>query len=611
VGQADPSFPLLQRRFVAWGVAVVPIVLASAYIFAPVLDDDWILYDNNKMIHRHPGITGGTLQDIFGLEGYRRLAVLYQPLVVVSMAVDYQLFGLEDKTGWAWHSLLLHLAVMILLLVLLYRLGGSLSAAGLGALLVAAHPLVVEPTTWIICRTFLLAGAWILIGTHLYLSYLDRPRRWLLLGQIACYGISMFAKPLLGIVLLPLWLDVWRRRRITAAVLAEKLPVLLIALGFVLLNVQAVGSQQGALQPLVHGWSELAGRMVQGTVWTLANTLAPMKLTIFYRYNGAWQVIAWRAWLVGAVVLGWAVVAAAAWRRFGREWFLCGLAWLILFLPQLGVLRYRNTLTADRYAYVPLWFIGLAAASVLAYLWRRSPGAGPIRRAVGVFGAVAATVLVVAEAHAARQYAKRWDDEVVLWKAVVTQTPGAIPYGELANVYLHRATRPGSTRQDRQGNLASAADALRKAAELEPRNFQVWGQLGAVYRALGRADEAIEALRRALTLCRRMGMPEHEPRLSRYWTDLGRAWLKKTRPVRAIDCFRRAVRCDARNYKALTWWGYALWMRGDVRQASAKCRAALAIQPRYAPAVRLASKLTAAGARGRDDRPGGSSQRRR
>ena len=82
---------------------------------------------------------------------------------------------------------------MILFFLLIGRMTGNVLAAWLGAALVALHPLMVEPVSWLICRTFLLAGFWIVLGCHFYLSYARRQRWWLYLLSMICFGLSMMA----------------------------------------------------------------------------------------------------------------------------------------------------------------------------------------------------------------------------------------------------------------------------------------------------------------------------------------------------------------------------------------------------------------------------------
>ncbi len=409
----------------------------------------------------------------------------------------------------------------------------------------------------------------------------------------------MLAKPLLGIVLLPLLLDAWHRRRITPAVLLEKLPLLLIAIAFTLVNVNTVASGQGPLRPLVHDWQTLIARVFGGTVWTLANTLVPAKLTIFYRYNGAWQVIGWRGFAVAGFLLAWVALVILAWRRLGRELLLCGLGWLVLFVPQLGVLRYRNTLTADRYSYVPLWFVGLAAAVLLAYLLRPDKAASRRRRPAGYVAVAVTVALAICAASVSNRYTQKWEDEVTLWKDVVSQTPGAIPYGEMANLLIGRARQAKSPEQKKR-QYQLAADVLAEAVTIDAvkadaNYFQLWARLGALYRALGRPDQAIDALKNAIGECNRMfrGMDpaDRERLLSTCRTDLGQAYLQKHRYTEAIECFRRAANADPQNYKALTEWGRALYRQGEIHKAWDKCRAALAIQPKYGRALSLRNRL--------------------
>ena len=67
----------------------------------------------------------------------------YIPVKVLTIAVDYQLWGLAPA-GYHLTNLLIHVGCALLVYALLVRLGLARSAACLAALVWAVHPLQVE-----------------------------------------------------------------------------------------------------------------------------------------------------------------------------------------------------------------------------------------------------------------------------------------------------------------------------------------------------------------------------------------------------------------------------------------------------------------------------------
>ena len=81
----------------------------------------------------------------------------YMPLKVLSLAVDYQLWG-PKPTGFHITNLLLHILCALVIYIILMRIGIRPPPAFLIALLWAVHPLQVESVAWISERKNVLSG---------------------------------------------------------------------------------------------------------------------------------------------------------------------------------------------------------------------------------------------------------------------------------------------------------------------------------------------------------------------------------------------------------------------------------------------------------------------
>lgn len=87
------------------------------------------------------------------------------------------------------------------------------------------------------------------------------------------------------------------------------------------------------------------------------------------------------------------------------------------------------------------------------------------------------------------------------------------------------------------GHLEEAIQYCQKAVELDPDYGNPYNDIGAYLIELGRMDEAIPWLQRAL-------------RARRYdhycfpWMNLGRIWERKGQWHRAIECYKMALECD-------------------------------------------------------------------
>lgn len=599
----------------AWFLGSVLLIVLSFIIYKPIIRDGWTRYDNMLLIAREPKI-----QD-FSVDGIREMFTsyhhdLYQPLLTFSLAIDHALnrrdpnanreahWPASDLTGWHLHSWAVHVTTMVLLFLLIGRMTGNVLAAWLGTALVALHPLVVEPVSWLICRTFLLAGFWIVLGCHFYLSYARRPRWWLYVLSLFCFGVSMLAKLFMGIFLLPLVFDLWCRRRNWVAIVLEKLPILVLVAVLVYFNAQRMfGAERLEPLPEVSVADLISGGLV-GTSWTVANTFFPRDLSVFYGAgDSAWSASPMST-VFGLVMMAVVVlITVVVLVRKRIEVLLCVVGWFVLFVPLLAALRVRETITADRYAYVPLVMCALLIAWLLSR-WFNPPGQGESVKLneARIFprspGGWVASVLIVLICGwlltQSRAHAKVWSDDVLLWEAAVARTPHRTAYGQLANALI---TKARVVRKD--GDMDSVTDLLERAEaalqaglELSPEDGQLLENYGAL--CITRADDwksienrcqaegdtecAAEAAdkqgernEQALELYRRS--VEVRPVAAGAWNGLGVALLRAGRFDEAREAFSESLRRDS---------GYATAIRNlaaVLRQIRRHAEAAAARNP--------------------------------
>jgi len=129
----------------------------------------------------------------------------------------------------------------------------------------------------------------------------------------------------------------------------------------------------------------------------------------------------------------------------------------------------------------------------------------------------------------------------------------------------------------------AAAEAYRRAAELDPYEYEIWYNLGNACAELGRLDEATQAFRTALA--RHDGDPE-------VWNNLGNALLESGDRAEAIRCFRRALEIEP-SYD-LSWnnLGNALEDEGRLEEATEAYGKAVDLAPdRSTYRLNLASAL--------------------
>jgi tetratricopeptide (TPR) repeat protein len=129
------------------------------------------------------------------------------------------------------------------------------------------------------------------------------------------------------------------------------------------------------------------------------------------------------------------------------------------------------------------------------------------------------------------------------------------------------------------GNLAAARAAISRALSVDPRNKETQILLARLEASSGNFDRAFEVFRWSLGL-----PPKSTDAIVHY--EAGRVALDAGRLELAEASFARSVEEDPLNVDALFNWGVAAYRQGRFRDAAARWRDALRLDPRHAPATR-------------------------
>ena len=129
----------------------------------------------------------------------------------------------------------------------------------------------------------------------------------------------------------------------------------------------------------------------------------------------------------------------------------------------------------------------------------------------------------------------------------------------------------------RLGRIEEAAEHLEQAARLDPRNPFVLSNLALAYQRLGRLDDAERRAREALAL---------DPTLADAHNNLAQALSARGQDDAAVASYRRAIALAPGNALFHFNLGVALQpLQADIREVEACYRQALALDPRFAPAM--------------------------
>jgi tetratricopeptide (TPR) repeat protein len=526
------------------------------------LDDNFYVTDNGRV---QSGLSWNNVGWAFtAMEAYN-----WHPVTWLSHMVDVQIFGVRAGPHH-WVNVLFHLINAILLFLVLRSATGAEGPSALVALLFAVHPAHVESVAWISERKDVLSTFFWLLATGAYVGYAKRPSVLRYLAVLPPFALGLMAKPML--VTLPftlLLLDYWPLSRFRKAgksagglapwkLFIEKVPLLALSAASSLLTIQAqsAGQSISSLESL-----SLAVRIetaVISYVRYIGLTLLPTDLSVHYPHP--WQ--SWPTWqfaTAGALLAAISVGVLLA--RRSRPYLAVGwVFYLVTLLPVIGIVQVGSQAIADRYTYVPLTGIFIAAVWTAADFCERRTIPKPLAFAV-------AAGIVIPLALVARMQAGYWKDSLTLFEHAFKVSPRSdvVQYG--FGLALAKT-----------GRHAEALEHEMEALRHRPNDAILCYNIGNELAELGRPDEALTFYQKSLGLkaedklrksihndvantLSQLGRLEEAlvhydaalaiaPGDAKVITNKGNALVLLKRPSEAIELFRKAAVLD-RNHTAL------------------------------------------------------------
>jgi len=507
----EPPIERGPARWVAVAAAALIAILTLA-AFAPGLDNTLLNWDDDRNFLENEHYRGIGVEQLNWAWSTYHLGV-WQPVSWLLLGAQFEVWGLSPRTyhvfSLALHALnavvFLLMATMILKTSATDAFGRSppvaILCAAAAALLFAVHPLRVEPVSWISAQPYLPAALFYMLGVTAYIRGFrgagpDRtPYRWLAVTT-ACYCLAVGSKAVA--VTLPailLLLDVYplRRIRFTAGgpgrrwvrPIIEKAPLFLIAAA---VSYAAAGAKDFNESRVPFTQLDMDSGLAQSAysmTFYLTKTLAPADLVAYYRIPPGMTLTRWPFAAAFLAVVG-LTFAAVLLRRRHPGLLAAWVAYGLVLLPNVGLIRISRQLATDRYSYLAIMPLMVLLAAGLLAVWQ-SPK--PWRNTARAITSVAVIASVVLLTRFTRQQVTMWQDSETLWKANLAVDPKCA----VAECNLGRALALASDDGPRR-----AKPHFQAAIDLNPRFTFARGNLGLMLLAEGRHDEAITQLLRAL-----------------------------------------------------------------------------------------------------------------
>ena len=370
----------------------------------------------------------------------------------------------------------------------------------LAAALFAVHPVSVESVVWIAERKNVLCTLLFLLALLAYAFYVRRPGviRYLLTALL--FAASLAAKPMtVTFPFVLLLLDFWPLQRIQGwtqpspnlpapqlqvwKIALEKLPLLALSIAdsAVTMRAQAVAIRSAHQSPLI---SRVENAIVSYARY-LWNAVWPTRLSVLYPFPSAgWP--GWRA-LLSAVLL----VSTSVWvwrERTRHPYLITGWCWFLgMLVPVIGLVQVGEQAMADRYAYLPLIGIYVAAIWVLSDVAQKT--SVRVRRYV----AVAAGIILLSFSFLAWRQVGLWHSNLELWSHAVEVTENNNAAEDVVGSELFTDAKNKGLRYSDEARVH-----FQNALRIDPKDSQALLYLGMDLQARGQLQEAIDRYRLAL-----------------------------------------------------------------------------------------------------------------
>lgn len=426
----------------------------------------------------------------------------YHPLTILSYALEYSFVRLDP---WLYHldSVLLHILVTVLVYWFALLLTKRPIAAAITALLFGLHPMHVESVAWLAGRKDVVYGTFYMAACITYVFYLRTggTKRWLwYAGTGVLYICSLLGKPVA--VVLPvtlLLIDYFEQRKLNFRLLLEKVPLLLISVGFgykSIIDQKSFGSLD--TQDVAFNGLERIALGGYALITYLWKAIIPVGLSNFYPYplktEGGTLSAVYYLYPLCAI----AIIAVMVWmykRRqtavvFGSMFFLVNIALLLQFIPVGGAIL------ADRYTYIP--YLGLFFMAG----WAVSGFFEPVGdRRIGNILLIVVCGYSVVLGYLTNERCKVWYDTTSLWRDEIEKEPLRAPnaWNNLGFNYFNKYNESVDPAA-RKIYYDSAFYLLKRAIELQPTFVNPHISMGELLRSEGKFPEAKAYYYKALSM---------------------------------------------------------------------------------------------------------------
>src|SRR6476661_5956789 len=474
---ASPRQAAPTARWLRFAPVFIALAVVAVYATAPGFN--FIGFDDREILKQHYFIIGDlskikvafTTDAFLGTNGS-----FYRPLQTVSFMLD-ALVGGPKPFIYHLTNLLLHIVASLCVFWLLLTLGYQRLLSLLLALLFALHPMFVPMVAWIPTRGDLLLTIFVIVSFILFIKSFSANRP----GLVVWHGISFFLAFLsketaVAVPALCLLYYYFELRRTKERKLIKRYFVACLIAGaawyYLHSALHAIKGDEVGLAAFIQNLPivpELLGKFFVPARFQL--------VPLFTLIDTAIGVVA-------AALLAWLILRMGAWTDRKVQF---GVLWALLCILPVMIFRNSDAKYIFDYLYHRAYLPSIGLIIVLAELLKQlSLRNEKYFRRVAI-GAVPVLAYCAIASFAELRF---YRDAPTFFTEAIARTPGN------ALCYHNRAVYYGNELHDHE----TALKDFDKAIEINPTYMMAIVNRGATYESLGRKEEAIASLEKALAV---------------------------------------------------------------------------------------------------------------
>jgi tetratricopeptide (TPR) repeat protein len=430
--------------------------------------------------------------------------------------------------GYHWTNLILHLANVVLVFRLANLLTKNYVITLMTALLFAIHPMRVEAVAWVSARTELLSSFFLLLSLLQYAQYTLSKSISKITLSFVLFLLAFLSKPV--VIAFPLvffLVDYWQERKFSVAVLAEKLPFLLLStvLGVLMLTSSTPDNVWGDFSLL----NKITLSFTAITFYLLA-PFAPVdaNLSVAHTLPKVVNGLLPMSYYLSILFVFVLVVLILSVKKIRKDLlFAVGFVFINVIVVAT-ILPYGQFVIADRHAYFAHlgWFMLIASAGV---------GLGNLTNKQVIYG-----ILGIFALFCAVQTFKRnqvWKESITVWIDVVSKNPE----------YAYGFFGLGNSQHERK-DYERAIECFNRAIFLEPKFTRAYYNRGVSFYAAGNFQAASKDFFKTL---------QEDMNNADAWLQTANSFYMMKDYNKAINAYGQVIRMKPNYYPAYLYRGHS------------------------------------------------------